>query len=237
MDRFAVANTGSMTRRHDIVTVLLMTLAAASVVLTLGVLRNVWVTFAVYHLGICLVIPAIWRRQRSRRSPPRRSSRYSFDRGAVAFGLGTGALAFAGILLLYRLFGGSLLERAHLRTAIDGWGGGNVYLLTAFMVLGNGTAEELFWRGFIHARTSAWKNRTGAILIITAFYASYHAFTALRLTGRPAVAVLLLAIVFGAGAFWGWTRERFGTPVPAVIGHALATAGYMLVYLVAIGAV
>ena len=217
-----------MSHRHDIVTVGLMGLAATSVVLTLGVLRNVWLTFAVYHLGFCLVIPAILRR---------RSARVSLDRRAVAFGLGSGALAFAGILLLYRLFGGLLLEPARLRSAIDDWGGGNDFLLTGLMVLGNGVAEELFWRGFIHDRASAWKSRTGAVLIISAFYASYHAFTALKLTGRPAVAVLMIAIVFGAGAFWGWTRERFGTPVPAVIGHALATAGYMLVYLLAVGAV
>lgn len=225
-----------MIHRHDLVTVGLMGLAAASVVLTLGVVRNVWLTFAVYHLGICLVLPAICRRRSSRRSLPRRPLRHSFDRSAVTFGLASGALAFAGIVLLYRLAGGILLEPARLRMAIDDWGGGNLYLLTAFMVLGNGVAEELFWRGFIHDRARAWKSRTRAVLIISAFYASYHAFTALRLTGRPAVALLLLAIVFGAGAFWGWTRERFGTPVPAAIGHALATAGYMLVYLLAVGA-
>jgi membrane protease YdiL (CAAX protease family) len=217
-----------MRSRRDLGTIGLMGLAATSVVLTLGVLRNVWLTFAVYHLGFCILVPVLVRPG---------LARISWGRKAVAFGLGTGVVAFLGILLLYFCFGEGLLDPASLRSTLADWGGGNVFLLTSFMVLCNGIAEEFFWRGFIHDRLGAWRSRRGAVLTTTAFYASYHAFTALRLTGRPAVAVLMLAIVFSAGAFWGWTRERFGTPGPSMIGHALATAGYMLVYLLAVGEV
>jgi membrane protease YdiL (CAAX protease family) len=43
------------------------------------------------------------------------------------------------------------------------------------------------------------------------------------------VAVLFMAAIFAAGFGWGWLREKTGSVWPALLSHAGATVGYMIV--------
>jgi membrane protease YdiL (CAAX protease family) len=104
------------------------------------------------------------------------------------------------------------------------------------MVLFNGIAEELFWRGYIHRRLEGFQARRVAIGTAALFYASYHALTIALLFRSFVVGPLFLVVVFAAGCFWGWLRERYGNVWPAMLSHAGATAGYMIVYVTKVAA-
>ena len=86
---------------------------------------------------------------------------------------------FIGIVWGFRLFDHIFLADNTVSKSIGSWGieKQNLIFLFLFMVLFNGAAEELFWRGYIHKRLEPVKNRFAAISIASFFYASYHSFT------------------------------------------------------------
>lgn len=217
---------------------LLMLVAPLTVAVTLLWAHSVWLTFAVYHLGVCLLAPAVMARADGTRGlrahladigvltrPGRR-----FRRG-LRSGLLCGVLMGTGTLVAFNLAGDTLLRRADLAGVLAQWGVGPGQLpqLFAVMLLGNAFAEELFWRGWVHGRFASWPARGTAIGITAALYTSYHMLTAALLTRSATATALFTVAVFGAGCIWGWLREKHGTVWPAVLGHAGATAGYMAV--------
>jgi len=202
-------------------------------ILLLG--RNVFAVFAVYHLGFCLFLPAgknILRRGLTF------SNHLAFlgltgpgtARG-LAVGLGLGVLLGAGTLLAFGLFGEFFLAGHNVPEVLGQWGvnKNNLPLLFWFMTLVNGPAEELYWRGFLHRETSNRRPRGSTILLMAACYASYHGVTVFLLVADLPVALLFMAAIFVAGTGWGWLREKTGSVWPALLGHAGATVGYMIV--------
>lgn len=218
-------------------TALLIAAAPLAVVVTLLLARSVWLTFIVYHLGICLATPAWLAAQRGVGAlahlrdigvlPP--------TGGRVGPGLCAGlvcALMMGGtVLATFALAGSALLRSADLAGTLASWGvtPGRLPALFAVMLLGNALAEELFWRGWVHRRLSGWPRRGAAIATAAAAYTSYHAVTVALLTNGAAVTALFTLAVFGAGCVWGALRERHGHVWPAVLGHAGAVGAYMAV--------
>lgn len=141
-----------------------MTAAPLVVVGTLFVARSVWLTFLLYHLGICLVAPLLAGR------PGRAGLRAHLrdiglrPRGR-ALGLALGAGLALAIVGAFALRGRAFLAAGALPGVLGGWGVGPASLpaLFAFMLLGNGVAEELFWRGWVHGRLRARRPRAAAI--------------------------------------------------------------------------
>ena len=72
-----------------------------------------------------------------------------------------------------------------------------------------------------HPMRRLLQGEVGCGKTIVAYAALFHA---------AAVTLLFLVTIFAAGCFWGWLREKYGTVWPALLGHAGATAGYMIVY-------
>ena len=209
--------------------------APAVVVACLLVWRNVFAVFAIYHLGFCLLLPAavnLLKRDFSF------SDHLAFLglagpgtlRGFL-LGLGLGAVLACGTILAFRWFGEIFLADQSVPAVMSDWGvgRGNRPLLFWFMVLINGPAEELYWRGFVHSGLANRQPRTTAILLIAACYASYHGVTVFLLVGDVSIAVLFLAGILAAGFGWGWLREKTGSVWPALLGHAGASAAYMVV--------
>jgi membrane protease YdiL (CAAX protease family) len=197
--------------------------------------QDVFAVFAAYHLGFCLVLPAV-RNMLLRR--------YSWTvhldflglagpgaRRGVVQGLVLGAILAGGTLVIFRLFGTRFLAEQNVPGILAHWGVNrdNLPVLFWFMMLVNGPAEELYWRGFVHRETSERQPRRAMILLIAACYASYHGVTVYLLVANLPVAVLFLLAIFAAGMGWGWLREKSGSVWPAVLGHAGATIGYMVV--------
>jgi membrane protease YdiL (CAAX protease family) len=216
--------------------------APLSVVVTLLVFRNLLAVFAVYHVGFCLVLPAA-HALLVRRIPPREHLRDLALTGprpsrAIALGLGLGALLGGGTILAFEVLGDLFLRDNTVSVVLSQWGAGpeQRHLVFWFMVLVNGPAEELYWRGFVHTRLygapagGASRGPSAASLLLPSFcYASYHGVTVLVFLAQPAVAVLFLAVILGAGWGWAWLRRRTGSVWPALLAHAGAVAGYMIV--------
>jgi membrane protease YdiL (CAAX protease family) len=198
---------------------------------TLLVLGSVWWTFALYHGVVCLLLP-LTHALLVRRVGFREHLR---DIGLVPLRLHPGSLF--GLALALATVAGLSLGRAVLLTSridlvLASWQAPpeRIPLLLTCMLAGNGAAEELYWRGWLHRRLEHWPRRAAAIALAAAAYASYHAVTIGAFVADPLLIVALLAVVFGAGLFFGWLRERWSSVWPPLLAHTGATAGYVLAY-------
>jgi membrane protease YdiL (CAAX protease family) len=212
-----------------------MTGASLSVIINLAFFRSILSTFLMYHIFICLVVPVIdilfIKKQNLKYwlkyigiVPGKRKT-------GIVIGFVSGIIMFMGIVWGFRLFDHIFLANNTVSKSISAWGieKQNLIFLFLFMVLFNGAAEELFWRGYIHKRLEPVKNRFAAISLASFFYASYHSFTLYNFINDFFVSMLFLFFIFLAGCFWGWLREHYQTVIPAVTGHVFATIGYMTV--------
>lgn len=129
------------------------------------------------------------------------------------------------------MFGVVFLADQNVPAVLVQWGvnQANLPVMFWFMTLINGPAEELYWRGFVHRETEGQSQRRNTILLIAACYASYHGVTVYLLVADEMIALLFMASIFAAGSAWGWLREKTGSVWPALLSHAGATIGYMIV--------
>lgn len=215
------------------ISALLLVLAPMLVVATLHDLR---LTFLAYHLGLCLVLPLLHSLTTGPglRGHMKLTGLTPRPRGSVREGLLTGLVAGGGTFLFFLLAGESVLAPGRAAEAMGGWGVvvGRDTWLVAFMLLVNGPAEELFWRGWLHGRLAGVRPRALPLAAATLAYASYHLATLHALLPSWGAVLTAFAGVLGAGAWWAWRRERRGDVWAPLLGHAGATAGYMAVYVV-----
>jgi membrane protease YdiL (CAAX protease family) len=197
--------------------------------------HNVFAVFAVYHLGFCLLLPALRNLLLRKGSWQAHLESLGLTgpgtRRGLLLGLGLGTVLAAGTLLAFRLFGDKFLAAQNVPEVLAGWGviRTNLAIMFWFMTLANGPAEELYWRGFVHTELVGCRPRWWAILLPAACYASYHGVTVYLLVANLPVALLFMTAILAAGVFWGWLREKTGSVWPALLSHAGATAAYMIV--------
>ncbi len=217
-------------------TLRLLVLPPAVVMVTLLVCHSAWATFLLYHLGICLVWPLLYSllvaRQPWKEHFRRVGLRGGRTRAGVMVGLLIGAVMAAGQWFGFMWLGPKILAGQRVLTGLALWGvdATQVGLLLGIMLLLNGPAEELYWRGYVHDQLVQRHPRPAVIAATALAYASYHGMTLMVLLGSWPVAAGLLLVVFGAGCLWGWARERYGCVWPALLGHTGATLGYMLAF-------
>jgi membrane protease YdiL (CAAX protease family) len=99
------------------------------------------------------------------------------------------------------------------------------------LVLFNGFVEEVFWRGYCMGRLKGAVGSITAILVTAVFYASYHIVTLFSFFGVSVLSISLVLVVFSGGLLWGRMRNYFGNLWAPAIGHMLATAGYMTIFV------
>ncbi len=209
-------------------------------VVTLLGLHSIWWTFALYHLGACVVLPLVHSMVVRKLTLREHLELVGLVRPGhrlgpgIRWGLALGGLLGLGTLAAFALGHQAWLGGRDIPAILEGWGVApdRAMLMLAFMVLGNGACEELYWRGWLHTRMAARRGRGSPLAAIAAAYTSYHAVTVGSFTGSLAVALLFLAAIFGAGLLFGVLRERFGTVWAPLLVHTGATAGYMAVYSV-----
>jgi membrane protease YdiL (CAAX protease family) len=230
--------------------VLLALVAPLAALACIEYLRSVWWTFAVYHAGVCLVVPFVesklagrsWRGHmvmlglidpKAADGPDSHDGSWQWLRQAVGLGLVT-ALVTGGFLVLTR---NHFLEGERLQATVAGWGvsPGQVIPMLAVMAFLNAPAEELFWRGYFPGRVAAARpSRRPApalTIVLPAFlYASYHAVTIGRLVGEPGGVVAMVSGVVAAGLLWGWLRQRTGSVWMPMLSHTGAVLAYLAVH-------
>jgi membrane protease YdiL (CAAX protease family) len=133
--------------------------------------------------------------------------------GLVPLGvLGLAALSYV-LDALIQLSGlgdrGTLLLMGEVIASARGW---ELVLLGAVLALGAGTAEEIFFRGFLQQRLS---RRFGAWIGVTVAAVCFGVMHWDPVQG-PAAALL--------GLYLGWMAQRAGSIVPPMIAHAVNNA-------------
>jgi membrane protease YdiL (CAAX protease family) len=213
-----------------------MLASAASLFLGFWVLRSAAWGFALYYLVCCLGIP-FFDLVLKRGLPPRRlpgALGFGKPRGReLALGLGSGAAMVAIMLVALVLLRDRVFGSGEVEAALSSWGVPREYLalLCAVMLALNGAAEEFFWRGYLHERLAFLSKRYLAVGLSTFFFGAQHLFVISSIVRDPAVVSLFLFGITGAGAIWGYMRERSGSLVPCVLSHMMVTAGYLGIFL------
>ncbi len=202
-------------------------LAPLIVALGLVILRDVWVVFLGYHVGICLLAPALmaWRGGISAREFARR---LGLGRERLGLGLALGTVLAVIPPVAYALVPGAFPDAARVQAVLAAWGvgpAGTVPVLL-FLAVVNGPAEELFWRG--HLQYHLLRGARSAAALVTLF-ASYHILTTGELAPGAGGTALMMTGVVAAAAFWTWSRWRWNSLWPALLSHAGATLGYVAV--------
>lgn len=214
---------------------LLAALAPLLVVVGLAGLQSVAFVFAVYHVGLCLAVPALIARREglSWREHARRLGLVSERTDERAQRILVSSLCLGGLFALaaplaYLLVPDLFPDGEQLRMVLRSWGADpdRPMLLLAFLALVNGPAEELFWRGYLQDRLlrGPW-----SATCLVALFSCYHVLTVGRLAASPMAAALMLSGIVLAAGFWTWTRIRRRSVWPAILAHTGATLGYAAV--------
>jgi len=210
---------------------LLAALAPLLVAAGLLGLRSVVAVVLLYHVGLCLVVPALIARREGLgwREHARRLGLGGPD-VAHALRLGTGLGLVCGVApeRVFRVRPEWFPDAAALRDVLAGWGAGPAApgLVLACLGVVNGPAEELFWRGFLQPRL-VHGMRSACALVLA--FSSYHVLTIERLAPGPAGFSLMLGGVVIAAIAWTWLRRRTESVWPSLLSHAGATLGYLAV--------
>ena len=211
----------------------LMTIAPAAVAAGLLLLKSAGLTFALFHGGVCLLVPLsdmfIHRRPHGQFL---RSCGFIINPRERLSSVLWGLAAFALVFLFFMLFHHSIWDSAHISRVISLWGVHliNPFSFVAMMVLGNAFLEEFFWRGYIIGKLSKLASNRAVILLSAAFYASYHTITTGVLFSLP-YALISSVSVFAAGIIWGSIRLRTGSLLFPVVTHLFVDLAVMAAYL------
>ena len=218
-----------------ITTIILSLLASLSIFLGVGVFKNVIVTFVLFHIIVCLLIPLfdlIFAGGKTPSEAAKVLGMKNLEQGVVP-GLSLGLVFSVSIFLFFYFFSDSIMDAGQIRELLAVWNVGsmNIVLFLFFMIVANSILEEVYWRGYIFSRLKGMTTTRNIILFTSLFYCSYHLITTLYIF--PVVYSLLLTlVVFIAGLIWGYLRDRYDSLAAPVISHLLADLSIMLVYLV-----
>jgi len=214
--------------------VALMIAAPATVVSALLCGRSAILVFALYHVGICLLLPLVIDLRVRRWTWAQHLHHLGLLRDGALPGVGLGVV-LAGVTALAAVAGlvavrGWLPDDVAVRAVLAGWSvpPERTAGVLLFLALVNGPAEEFFWRGFVGAELRPLPCRWRRLLVPSVAYASYHGVTIPVLVPEPGIAALMTVAVIGAGLGWAWLRDRTGSVWPAVLSHGAAAAVYSL---------
>lgn len=212
--------------------------APLAVVTALEVTGNVVAAFVAYHVVFCLLAPlaALGFGGHDLASIRRHLGLGSPSRGGWLVGLVVASATLLAVLVPILALRTSLLAQAPLAATLAGWGvpaGVSVPLIVYMFVVNTG-AEELFWRGYLQTEAVDRLGTAAGIGLLALAFASYHVYTLVSLLGDLGLALLGGLGVLAGALLWSWLRERYDSLVPALLGHAGATAGYMAAYVVLI---
>ena len=214
---------------------IIMTAAVLAVVVPLLVFKNLISVFIIYHIGICLLMPFFDLMILRNMSLKKTLTYLGFESGdnkkPLISGFITGSLFFISMIISFYIFK-DFFDQSSVEESLTRWGvdQNSKILIFTGMVIFNGAVEEVFWRGYVYAKLKVRLSKNTLIMIITVFYTSYHMATVFSFFGISFFSIAIIISVFFAGLIWGWQRYTYGSVFAPLIGHSLATAGYMTLY-------
>lgn len=217
-------------------TYVLMLITPLAVVNSLSMFNNVFLTFFIYYILLSLVAPGIilffvQKLTFKEALAFLGFSKPKLDPGMKA-GLALGSFLFTSMIIGAYLLAPTFLANSDINETIDQWGisGAMMIPMAIAMLIFNGAAEEVFWRGFIQKNMdhiNIWARN----FFITILFTSYHIYVIQNMLGILPVTVMFIALIFCMGFVWGWMRYYFDSIWPPLISHVFVTAGYLVIYL------
>lgn len=216
-------------------TAILLTGLLAPALIAAGLLglQNVQLTFLLYQGLYCIGIPAadlvLFRRLSAVQI--REMLGVRFSRKPVLHGILIGIAVLILMTAFFVLFRNVLIDADAISALLRDWrvGRGQLLVFLAVMAFANPVVEELYWRGYFHSRVRARMSAGRSAVLSAFFYASYHFVTTCSLFDLK-IGVAFTAVIFGAGVFWGWMRERTESVIGPVLIHAAADWAVMIAY-------
>jgi uncharacterized protein len=209
-------------------------LAPFSIAAGLLVFKSVRLTFLLYQGVYCAGIPLI--DLLLVRRPPTGEIRDLLGLHVSGRRFLRAVVPAAGVLALmtafFVLFRNVLVDADEVAALLRNWriGRDALPVFLPVMALVNPVVEELYWRGYYLGRLKERMSVRRAILVSAFFYASYHFITTASLFNVK-IGTVFTAVIFGAGVFWGWMRERTGSVAGPILMHAAADWAVLIPYL------
>jgi membrane protease YdiL (CAAX protease family) len=209
-----------------------MLFAAAMQWLSLAVFDSLAISFCLYTLLACLLLPAVdllaIRKTPIKELPsalgfsPATGKQVAF---ALILGLSMDAIMFAAFFFLETVF----MRESRAVEVVGRWGigrGASALLYFAVLTL-NGGVEELFWRGYVHRLLEDSRKRVLAVSLPAIVFGGQHIFVISRLVPNPPAIALFMAGIIGSGFLWGIIREKSKSLFVCVVCHMIVAAGYL----------
>lgn len=214
-----------------------LALAVPSIVVAYGMFgaRDVRVAFALYIVVGCGLAPWLLLGAKpliqGRGLPWSASPRHGPPGDRVAAWLVFGPIFLAVYALLRRHIGDAERYLTQLRSL--GWRDEHELLYGLFFLLLIPVAEEWWWRGQALPRCVERYGRGPGLLLASAAFAAYHAFTLAALYDGRSTAIRL-TFIFGAGIVWSvlaLRRAEWGVTYFAHLGATMAIVVAFFLYV------
>ena len=183
---------------------------------------------AVYFGSKVLVnaIPVVWvfgvERRRFRWPRPNFS--------ALRWGLGTGAIVGAFIVVLYHIAFAGRLDAEPLLAKAGAYGAMDHFALFAvFLCLGNSGMEEYYWRWFVFGELRRVMRLPWAMILSALGFTLHHIVVLSAYFPDLSLVVLFNAGVFAGGCIWAFVYHRCGSIYGPWLSHLMVDVAIMVV--------
>jgi uncharacterized protein len=206
-----------------------------SVFTGLIILKNMYVTFFLYHFIVCLFLPVayyLFQNKKINDLIADAGLAKSNILNSVLAGIISGVIFASVILLCFGMFRNRFIDAIAIKALLEGWKfrGSQLYFLLAYFIVFNSIVEELFWRGFLCNELNKRLGVTASSVLVSFFFIQYHCLTIFLIFGAGA-AFIFTPVLFIVRMFWCYTRYYFKNPYAAIISHLAADFAIMAVYL------
>jgi hypothetical protein len=224
--------------------ILAMGLAVLLQGLSLFVFRSLALSFLLYSLVACLLLPLVDLLALRRLSPREALEALGLKPlgrvpilASLAIGFGMAAVIWIAFLILGRAF----LSGSQAATLVAAWGipagrqgitAGRSAWPYAIGLVANGAIEEVFWRGYMRAILAECAKRPPALLLPALVFGAQHIFVIGSLLSQPWAIALVMGAIACAGLIWAFMLEKTRSLAACMVSHALVAAGYVGVLFV-----
>jgi len=199
----------------------------------LVIFKNILITFILYHIIICMVLPVInyyfWDHKPAPLSEMLGLGRK--DKRSILQGILIGAVFFIGIIIFFDFVHFNFLDKKHINNILNSLGfSSNIFIYFAiYFILINSVLEELFWRGYLYYQFGKSIRIPFSSVIISFFFIQYHFFV-IGLIFSVQVAFVFIPVIFIVSVIWCYLRHINSNIYAPLISHIMADMALIMVF-------